>query len=262
MGFTHSLVGKDGFRLRGLEMSRVDGFSDVVFGFALTLIVASLEVPKTYHELHRVLLGFIPFTVCFVLLMMVWLTHFRFFRRFGLHDLGTILINAGLLFTVLFYVYPLKFLFTIFVAQYYPALASESPFENPMQLRDLTLTYTLGFSALYAFLGWLNVHAWRMRDELGMNKLERLILTSEIVDLFGVSAIGIIAAVFALILRPEHAANACFAFLLIGVWKTVSGTYYGRRIRALRSTMTAAEPMPLHDAPRAQENVSSHALHT
>ena len=131
MGFTHSLVGKDGFRLRGQEMSRVDGFSDVVFGFALTLIVASLEVPKTYHELHKVLLGFIPFTVCFVLLMMVWLTHFRFFRRFGLHDLGTILINAGLLFTVLFYVYPLKFLFTIFVASTTRRLAPKRRLRMP-----------------------------------------------------------------------------------------------------------------------------------
>jgi hypothetical protein len=27
-------IAKDGFRLRGTAMSRVDGFSDVVFGFA------------------------------------------------------------------------------------------------------------------------------------------------------------------------------------------------------------------------------------
>ena len=38
-------VQKDGFRLRGLGMSRIDAFSDVVFGFALTLLVVSLDAP-------------------------------------------------------------------------------------------------------------------------------------------------------------------------------------------------------------------------
>jgi hypothetical protein len=51
-------VDREGFRLRGIEMSRVDGFSDVVFGFALTLLVVSLEVPKTFAELHQSLRGF------------------------------------------------------------------------------------------------------------------------------------------------------------------------------------------------------------
>ena len=44
----HDHIAKDGFRLRGTEMSRIDAFSDVVFGFALTLIVVSLDVPKTF----------------------------------------------------------------------------------------------------------------------------------------------------------------------------------------------------------------------
>ena len=92
----HDLIAKDGFRLRGTAMSRVDGFSDVVFGFALTLIVVSLEVPKTYAEFHQLLFGFFPFLICFVFLLMVWWSHFRFFRRYGLHDIGTILLNAAL----------------------------------------------------------------------------------------------------------------------------------------------------------------------
>ena len=98
-------------------MSRVDGFSDVVFGFALTLLVVSLEVPKSYGELHELIRGFIPFAVSFLLLMTIWYAHFQFFRRFGLHDMGTIVLNAALLFVVLFYVYPLKFLFSLTLNQ-------------------------------------------------------------------------------------------------------------------------------------------------
>ena len=58
-------IQKDGFRLRGTEMSRIDGFSDVVFGFALTLLAVSLEVPKNCTELHASLRGFCPFAICF-----------------------------------------------------------------------------------------------------------------------------------------------------------------------------------------------------
>jgi hypothetical protein len=35
------------FRWRGGEVSRLEGFSDAVFGFGLTLLVVSLEVPQT-----------------------------------------------------------------------------------------------------------------------------------------------------------------------------------------------------------------------
>lgn len=45
--------------------------------------------------------------------MIIWLKHYRFFRRFGLYNTTTIWINAALLFVILFYVYPLKFLYTL-----------------------------------------------------------------------------------------------------------------------------------------------------
>ena len=33
---------------RAYEVSRIEGFSDAVFGFALTLLVVSLEMPETH----------------------------------------------------------------------------------------------------------------------------------------------------------------------------------------------------------------------
>jgi len=39
------------FRWRSHEISRIEGLSDAVFGFAITLLVVALEVPQTFDEL-------------------------------------------------------------------------------------------------------------------------------------------------------------------------------------------------------------------
>ena len=82
----------------------VQRLSDAVFAFALTLLVVSLEVPKTFDDLLTTLRAAPAFAVCFALFWFIWNGHHGFFRRYGLVD-GTILVlNAILLFAVLLYV--------------------------------------------------------------------------------------------------------------------------------------------------------------
>src|SRR5262249_5385332 len=52
-----------GFRYRGESPSRIEGLSDCVFAFAVTLLVVSLDVPKTFQELYASLRGFAVFAV-------------------------------------------------------------------------------------------------------------------------------------------------------------------------------------------------------
>ena len=92
----------------GREVSRIEGFSDAVFGFALTLLVVSLEVPPDFDALKQTLRGFLPFALTFALISWIWFVHYAFFRQFGLEDRLTIFLNSVLLFVVLFFVYPLK----------------------------------------------------------------------------------------------------------------------------------------------------------
>jgi uncharacterized membrane protein len=49
------------FRWRTRESSRIEELSDAVFGFALTLLVVSLEVPRTFGELLDSMRGFAAF---------------------------------------------------------------------------------------------------------------------------------------------------------------------------------------------------------
>src|SRR6476661_1233675 len=106
------------FRWRSHEISRIEGLSDAVFGFAVTLLVVSLEVPKTFAELMNAMRGFGAFAICFTLLILVWFNQYKFFRRYGLQDTYTVILNLVLLFVVMFYVYPLKFVFTFLVNRF------------------------------------------------------------------------------------------------------------------------------------------------
>ncbi len=90
-------------------VTRMEGFSDAVFGFAATLLVVSLEVPRSVPELVADLQGFLAFGLSFAALVLIWSVHHAFFRRFDIEEGTTLVINSVLLFVVLFYVYPLKF---------------------------------------------------------------------------------------------------------------------------------------------------------
>jgi len=240
----HEHIAKDGFRLRGTHMSRLDAFSDIIFGFAITLIVVSLEVPRTYDQLHNLLAGFLPFFVCFLFIFSIWWAHFRFFRRYGLHDFGTICINCGLLFTVLFYVYPLKFLFNLFFGQL-TADPNVQVFSNAAQPRELMLIYGAGFMAVYLLFAAMYWNAWRQRHPLHLNPLEKALTVSAIWNYSGLAAIGLFSIAMAYILPLHNAGYAGYCFWLVGVWKTAHGYISGRYCRAAQRKLTAEDRAPL-----------------
>src|SRR5256885_6287133 len=105
------------FRHRAHEVSRVEAFSDVVFGFAISLLVVSLEAPKSYPEMMHVLRGFLPFAICFFILITIWFEHHHFYKRYAMHDVPTMILNTILLFVVLFYVYPLKYMSLLMIGR-------------------------------------------------------------------------------------------------------------------------------------------------
>ena len=88
-----------GFRWRGSEVARLEGLSDAVFAFAVTLLVVSLEVPRTFDDLLGVMSGFPAFGACFTLLFMIWHKHYVYFRRYGLQDTWTTTLTDPALLT-------------------------------------------------------------------------------------------------------------------------------------------------------------------
>jgi uncharacterized membrane protein len=168
----------DGFRWRSHEIARIEGFSDAVFGFAITLLIVSLEVPKTSTELFATMRGFGAFLVTFFILSVIWYAQYLFFRRYGLVDRVTVILNLALLFTVLFFVFPLKFLFTILLGD--PTMRHAKvmtprglePAILPQHRPFIYLIYGLGFVAIFAVFTLLYRHAYNLREKLELNEFE------------------------------------------------------------------------------------------
>ena len=160
----------DGFRWRGAEITRIEGLSDAVFAFAVTLLIVSLEVPKTFDELMVVIRGFFAFAICFALLLQVWHEQYRFFRRYNLQGPASLVLNCILLFLVLFYVYPLKFLFT-FLVNMWMGFAPNVQIEY-RQVPLLMEIFSGGFLAVSCIFMLLYSHALHKRDTLELNVLE------------------------------------------------------------------------------------------
>ena len=167
------------FRWRGGEIARIEGLSDAVFAFAVTLLVVSLEVPKTFNELAVVMRGFFAFAVCFALLMQVWHEQYIFFRRYNLQDSVSTILNWVLLFLVLFYVYPLKFLFTFLINGWLGfgtrVQLPNGHWENVIETRQIPQlmgTFSGGYLAVACIFILLYWSALRRREALELNAME------------------------------------------------------------------------------------------
>jgi hypothetical protein len=164
---------------RNREISRLEGLSDAVFGFAITLLIVSLEVPKTSGELIETMRGFVAFAFTFFILFTIWHRQFTYFRRYGLEDTVAITLNGALLFVVLFFIYPLKFLATYLVRRLMGGSKTvvldngvTERILNPEHFSWLFGIYGLGFAAVFAVFALLYRHALSKRNELNLTEVE------------------------------------------------------------------------------------------
>ena len=203
------------FRLRGHEVKRIEAFSDAVFAFAVTLLIVSLEVPKSFEELLITMRGFFAFGVSFILLMLIWYEQNIFFRRYGLDDLTTIILNCTLIFLVLFYVYPLKFLFTLlFSDQIYGA--EHTPLIVSNDVPKLMVIYGTGYICIYLLFSFMYLHALKKRSQLQLTGGEIFDTNTKIYKNAILIIVGITSVIVAMALSPERAGFAGFAYFLIG----------------------------------------------
>jgi len=223
---------KNDVEWRSHEPSRLETFSDAVFAFAVTLIIVSLEVPKTFTELYETLKGTISFAVCFALLFNIWNGQNIFFRRYGLNDSRTVFLNGTLLFTVVIYVYPLKFLAgLVFFDNSYTMNGHAHEMIQLAQVPLLMVIYGLGFTFINVLFCLMYGNALKHKDELKLNDLEIFITKTEIGINLILAIIGITAMLLSWFLPVEYTGQSGVFYMVIPIAYFIWFSYRGKQSR-------------------------------
>jgi hypothetical protein len=235
--------GEPGFRWRGRGVSRIEGLTDGVFALALTLIVVTLEVPRTFDEMLVAFRQVPVFALTFSSIAYLWYQHHLFHRRYGLEDGATVTWNLVLLFLVLLYVYPLKFLASSLCQMFglvgHPPLPEGYVAEGlpGSSVRALMLLYSGGGVAIYLVLAAMQRNAEKKADALGLDARERIWTRSTLRDHW--LAIGLCGLSFLMaVLHPALVSASGMIYFLFGPIMGWNGWRTGKEIAALESAVT------------------------
>lgn len=211
---------EDGFRIRGLEMTRLEGFIDAAFAFAVTMLVISFDsIPSTFDEMIYAVKSIPAFIVAVAQLIWVWHTHNVWSRRFGLDTTFTVFISSALLIVVLIYVYPMRVMaggmFSWMSDGYFPSNFGRITLE---QLRGMFVFLGAGFVALSLVFVLMYHYAVRLKDKLLLNDYEVFESRSLVIQWLGASGCGGLCISLALLLPQDWVPFSGFAFSLLGIW--------------------------------------------
>lgn len=210
------------FRWRGGDVSRLESLFDAIIALALTLIVVSVEVPNAFDELLVSFRKLPAFAICFAILLMCWYYHFLFHRRYGIEDYPIVMLNGVLMFLVVFYVYPLKFLYSFMFAG-----GSEVQITKD-QVPTLMTMYSGGFVAIFVLLLLMYVYAYTKREGLHLSENEILLTQLKLAELSIYILVGLLSIAIAVIIGD--AAWAGFIYFLVGPLQGLNGYWWGKRL--------------------------------
>jgi uncharacterized membrane protein len=194
------------FRYRGEEPTRVETLSDAVFALAITLLLISTSAPSNFQQLRLFVFEIIPFAMCIALITMLWYEHFIFFIRYGFRDRYIVLLNSLLLFILLFYAYPLKFLtkviFLIFGWMFTDSEFLGNQFREMMRggnMAELMIIYGLGAASLFLVFALMYRYAFKKADELDLNEIERFDTKTSIRTNLLMASVPLLSVILAII---------------------------------------------------------------
>lgn len=226
---------KDGFRQRGMDMTRLETFTDAAFAFAVTLLVVGGgdSVPMNFEEMTRALKQVPAFAASFANIMWFWYAHHVWSRRFGLEDTKSVFLSLVLVFIVLIYVYPLKAIYSgaidFFSGGYFDSYFGMSTVDD---LRSMFVIFGTAYTALSLMIALLYRHAVRLQEPLSLSPLETFDSQSTTSFWFANSAIGVVSITLALTMPDRLVVVAGMWYASLGVF---SPWHMNRRERLRKS---------------------------
>jgi uncharacterized membrane protein len=162
------------FPERGDKTTRVEGFVDAAFAFAVTLLVISGDhLPHSVNDLILALKNVPTFAASFMLILVFWTGHAQWSRHYGLDDATTRRLSLLLVFLVLIFVYPLRMvfasLFALVTGGWLPANFAIGVWSD---IPALFVTFGVAYGAMCTVMWLLYRHAWDSRSMLGLSRAE------------------------------------------------------------------------------------------
>ena len=221
----------DGFRLRGIEMTRLETFIDAAFAFAVTMVVIAADrIPDDINTLLAAFKNVPAFIASVVVLGIFWRGHWLWSRRYGLEDGVSSFISWALLVTVLIYIYPLKALFgSLFYLLSDGKLGIALGVRTETQARSLFTIYALGFTAIAAEILLLHWRAWQLREPLRLNDRERTLTRADMAGWTIPLSVGLVALALALTLPIQYIFWSGWIYFSMAVLVPVHKRFLRRR---------------------------------
>jgi len=142
-------------------------------------------------------------------------------------------LNTCLLFVILFYVYPLKFVFTMFAE----GILGHRVDIPPSGIPFLYTIYGLGVTAVFWLLAAMYGHAWQQREALDLNPVEIVDTLERVYDNFFMGLFGVISIIIA---HTPWSRFAGLVYFLICIPKTLVPWIMGVKRTKIENAMLAA----------------------
>ncbi|MGH8041356.1 MAG: TMEM175 family protein [Rudaea sp.] len=233
-------------RIRRHQPTRLEGFVDSAFAFAVTLLVISVgHIPESVPAMLQALRGIPAFAACFLLIARFWQGHRAWGRHYDIEDRTAVTLGILLVFLVLIYVYPLRFLFAASFASMSGGWLADQPIRLTRidDLRTAYIVFGLGYAAIALVFVLLYRHAYRLREYIGLDAGEAEITRRHMYYWCGTCIIALLSCVLAFALPFDRlgvwsASVPGCCYLLIFVLVGVLRQHSSRRLAALAAAHT------------------------
>jgi len=233
----------DVLRIRRHSPTRLEGFVDASFAFAVTLALISIgHMPTSVPEMLQAMRGLPAFAFCFVAMIRIWRSHRDWSRHYDIEDATSLNLSLLLVFVVLIFVYPMRLLFSLFFAWISGGFLVDQPLvvRDAEDLRAAFEVYGLGFAALSVLFALLYRHALRQSAIIGLDARETIATRMNIAIWTVFAALACLSILSAMLLPFRN--EPPWVYTIPGMIFALSGPltgaikrYYARRLAALAS---------------------------
>ncbi|MEP6940215.1 MAG: TMEM175 family protein [Rudaea sp.] len=227
-------------RVRRQQPTRLEGFVDASFAFAVTLIVISIgHVPGSVSEMLLALRGLPTFAVSFLLVARIWHAHRGWSRYYDLEDTRSIVLSLVLVFVMLIYVYPLRILFAQMFLGFSGHWLSDGTIAPITTVEELRAAYTVfgfGLGAIACVFILLYRHALANAANIGLGEGEKLITRMKLFEWYeqlSIAAVSVACAQWMPMASPLAFSLPGFLYGLSSLTGPVTRRHFRRRLALL-----------------------------